>query len=164
MELVFLKKVKIYLDTSVISHLFAEDTPDKMTETNKLWNDLSNGVYDIFISILTLDEMRKCTEPKQTKMIEKLEEIEYEILVETDEITSLAHEYIKNGVLTPKSSDDCQHIAFAVASNCDLIVSWNFKHLVNFKTISKVKVVNAIHHYKEISIISPTMLIGDEDE
>ena len=162
--MIFLKKVKIYLDTSVISHLFAEDTPDKMTETVKLWNELAGGGYDVFISTLTLDEVRKCAEPKQSIMIEKLEEIEYEILVETDEIISLAQEYINNGVLTPKSNDDCQHIAFAVVSNCDLIVSWNFKHLVNFKTISKVKVVNAIYHYKEISIISPTMLIGDEDE
>ena len=159
-----MKKVKIYLDTSVISHLFAEDTPDKMTETNKLWNELSSGEYDIFISTLTLDEVRKCAEPKKSQMIEKLEELEYEILVETVEITDLAQEYINNSVLTPKSSDDCQHIAYAVASNCDLIVSWNFKHLVNFKTISKVKVVNAIHRYKEISIISPTMLIGGEDE
>ena len=159
-----MKKVKIYLDTSVISHLFAEDTPEKMMETNKLWNELLNGVYDIYISTLTLDEVRKCAEPKRSKMIEKLDEIDYDILVETVEITNLTHEYINNGVLTRKNNDDCQHIAFAVASNCDLIISWNFKHLVNFKTISKVKIVNAIHYYKEISIISPNMLIGDEEE
>jgi len=52
----------------------------------------------------------------------------------------------------------------AVIYNCDITISWNFKHLVNFKTINKVKVVNAIHLYKEISIISPTMLIEEADE
>ena len=66
-------------------------------------------------------------------------------------------------MLKEKSYDDCLHIAYAVIHHCDVIVSWNFKHLVNFRTIDKVKIVNAINRYKEISIISPTMLI-EEDE
>ena len=59
---------------------------------------------------------------------------------------------------------DCLHIATAVVNDCDLIVSWNFKHLVNYKTISKVRVVNAINRYKEIGIVSPTMLVEGEEE
>ena len=140
------------------------DTPDKMSDTNMLWDDLISAKYDVLVSTLTLGEIRKCSEPKQSKMIEKLDEVDYGILMETDEINVLAEKYINNGVLTSKSRDDCIHIAFAVVCNCDLIISWNFKHLVNFKTISRVKVVNAIHHYKGISIISPTMLIGGDNE
>ena len=45
--------------------------------------------------------------------------------------------------------------------NCDIIISWNFKHLVNYKTINKVKIVNAINHYKEISIMPPSMLLEE---
>ena len=96
-------------------------------------------------------------------IFEKLEQINFHILKETDEIFALTDEYVKGGVLNAKSRDDCMHIAYAVIYNCDIIISWNFKHLVNFKTISKVKVVNAIHLYKEISIISPTMLIEEAD-
>lgn len=39
------------------------------------------------------------------------------------------------------------------------MVSWNFKHLANVKTINKVKIVNAINWYREISIVPPTMLL-----
>jgi hypothetical protein len=109
--------------------------------------------------------MQKCSEPKRTKMVEKLDEIDFYVLEETDEISNLADEYIKNGVLTKKSISDCLHIAYAVVTNCDIIVSWNFKHLVNYRTINKVKIVNAVNNYKEISIISPIMLLeGEEDE
>jgi len=159
-----MKKLKIYLDTSVVSHLFADDTPDKMDDTNKLWEDFKAGKYEIFISAITAEEIQKCSEPRRSKMAERLGEIDFQVLEETDEINNLADEYLNNGVLTKKSMDDCLHIAYAVVMNCDIIISWNFKHLVNYRTINKVKIVNAVNHYKEISIISPTMLLEEVDE
>jgi len=159
-----MKKIKLYLDTSTISYLFAEDTPEKMNDTILLWKNLISGKYDIFISPVVINEIRKCAEPRQSTMFDKLEQINFHILEEKEEIFTLADEYIKGGILNAKSRDDCLHIAYAVIYNCDIIISWNFKHLVNFKTINKVKVVNAIHFYKEISIISPTMLIEEVDE
>ncbi|MCL1793933.1 MAG: type II toxin-antitoxin system VapC family toxin [Oscillospiraceae bacterium] len=161
-----MKKLKVYLDTSVVSHLFADDTPGKMEDTNKLWEDFKADKYDIYISALTAEEIQKCSEPKRTLMTDKLGEIDFQVLEETDEINNLADEYVNSGVLPKKSTDDCLHMAYAVVTNCDIIISWNFKHLVNYRTINKVKVVNTVNHYKEISIISPTMLLegGDENE
>ena len=159
-----MKKLKLYLDTSVISHLFADDTPEKMQDTNRLWEKLISDEYEIFISDVVINEMRLCAEPKRKQMLEKMRQIHFQVLSETDEITELAAEYVKGGVLKEKSLDDCLHIAYAVINNCDVIVSWNFKHLVNFKTINKIKVVNIIHRYKEINIITPTMLVEEEDE
>jgi len=92
-------------------------------------------------------------------LLEKLKLIKFQILPETDEVINLANEYIKGGVLKEKSIADCRHIAHAVIYHCDAIVSWNFEHLVNFKTINKVKVVNAMFHYKEMSIMPPTMFL-----
>jgi len=158
-----MRKIKFYLDTSIISHLFADDTPDKMIDTIRLWNDLINGKYKIYISDVVLNEVQHCPEPKRSQMLEKIRQIELTILHEDDEVKDLAIEYIKGGVLKEKSYDDCLHIAYAVIYHCDAIVSWNFKHLVNFKTINKIRIVNAINHYKELSIISPTMLVEEED-
>ena len=113
---------------------------------------------------MVIDEIRKCPEPRQSKMFEKLEQLKFQVLREADEVFLLADEYIKGGVLREKSRDDCLHIAYAVVYSCDAIVSWNFKHLVNFKIINKIRVVNTIHMYKEIGIISPTMLIEEDEE
>jgi len=158
-----MRKLKLYLDTSVISHLFSDDTPDKMADTTRLWEDCANGKYELYISDVVTNEVQQCPEPKLSLMLEKIRQVEFNILHETSEVKDLANEYIKAGVLKQKSYDDCLHIAFSVISNCDVIVSWNFKHLVNFKTIDKVKIVNTINRYREISIVSPTMLVEEED-
>ena len=153
-----MKKLKIYLDTSVISYLFAEDTPEKMEDTHLFWEDLINDKYDIFLSPVVLDEIQKCSETKRSDMFDKMKEIHYQILEKTDEVNLLAQKYLDSGALTEKSRNDCLHIAHAVIHNCDIIVSWNFKHIVNLKVINKIKAVNTINMYKEISIVSPVMM------
>jgi len=95
-----------------------------------------------------------------------MQEISYSLLQETDEVMGLASRYLEAGILPKKSFDDCQHIAYACVYNCDMIISWNFKHMVNYKTISGVKSVNALAGYKEMPIYTPTMLIlgGADDD
>ena len=92
------RKLKVYLDTSVISHLMQEDVPEK-------W------------------------------------QIQYESYDITKDVLDVAHQLIAMGVLTNKSFDDCQHIGAAVVNNCDCIISWNFKHIVNIKTIRGVRAI-----------------------
>jgi hypothetical protein len=64
-----------------------------------------------------------------------------------------------SGILREKDLDDCLHIAHAVVYGCDIILSWNFRHIVNDETKSKVKVVNAISRYNEIEIVSPDIFL-----
>jgi predicted nucleic acid-binding protein len=128
-----------------------------------LWQDLAKDEYDIFISPAVTEELDECGEPKRSQIYQKLREIKFQLLTKTSEVSHLANEYINHGALKKNSFDDCMHIAFAVVYNCDVIVSWNFKHLVNFRTINKVKIVNAINQYREISIITPTMLLKEGD-
>ena len=157
-----MRKLKIYLDTSVISHLFADDVPQKKFETEKFWGDIVSGKYDVFLSDTTITEIERNKEPLLSKLRKKLDNISFALINETDEISSLANLYISGGVLKQKNLDDCMHIASAVVTECDIIVSWNFKDFVNIKTIDGVKIVNTVNNYKEIRIMSPNMLIGGE--
>lgn len=101
-------------------------------------------------------------EPKRSIIADYLTEADFEILPITKEADELAQEIIRRGILTPKSLDDCTHIATAILNSCDIIVSWNFKHLVNIKTINGVREIVVSHYYKPIDIYSPTMLLkGD---
>jgi predicted nucleic acid-binding protein len=156
-----MRTLKIYLDTSVISHLDAPDAPDKMRDTLKLWEAIKQGEYEACISALVLQEIGHCFEPKQSVMREAIFGIT--LLEETTEVDALASRYIVSGILGQKNKADCVHIAFACVYNCDIIVSWNFKHLVNVKTISGVKGVNALEGYREMPIYTPTMLIDVEE-
>jgi hypothetical protein len=57
-----------------------------------------------------------------------------------------------------------QEVAVATVSKCDLIVSWNFKHIVHFDKITKYNAVNALHGYGKIGIFSPLEVIDYEDK
>ena len=160
-----MKKLKLYLDTSVISHLDAPEVPDKQADTRVLWDDIISGDYDVFLSYVGLNELAGCPEEKRDTLTEYLAQIQYKRIDYSDEIFTLAGEFIRLGILRQKSYDDAQHIAAAMVAGCDIVVSWNFKHMVNHRTIDGVKVISALTRYRDVSIYTPTMLLGgDEDD
>jgi len=72
-----MRKLRLYLDTSTISHLFADDTPDKMRDTNLLWDDIASEEYEILLSPVVMDEVGSCSEPKRGKMFDSLKQISF---------------------------------------------------------------------------------------
>ncbi len=158
-----MRKMKIYLDTSVISYLQQEDVPERMKETLNLWKQFEEGKYDIYLSQVTLDEVGECQEPKKTVLYEYLSRIQYTKLEITDEVLRVANQIVEMGILPPKSIDDCQHIATAVVHGCDYIISWNFKHIVNIKTIKGIRAITHLESYKDIDIMNPSILLGGEE-
>ena len=157
-----MEKLKVYLDTSVISHLMQEDVPEKMADTLKLWDMFRNGKYDVYLSTVTLEEVSDCPEPKRSQMYNYLEQINYTPIEITDDMSDIAQQIIDMGILTKKSYDDCQHIAAAVIYGCDCIISWNFKHIVNIKTIRGVRAITNLKGYKPIEILNPSVLLESE--
>ena len=157
------RKLKVYLDTSVISHLLQEDVPEKMEHTRKLWNMFQAGVYDVCLSSLTLKEVSDCPEPKRSMLRDYLKLINYSTFEITQETSDVARQLIKMWVLTEKSFDDCQHIGAAVINDCDCIISWNFRHIVNIKTIRGVRAITNLEGYRPIEIWSPSVLLESEE-
>jgi len=155
-----MKKLRIYLDTSVICHLDAPDRPERMADTLRLWNLIKTGEYDVVLSSVDFFELAKCSQEKRAVLAEFLTQIQYQNVDMTDDILVTAERFIELKVLTRKSYVDCQHIAAAIHAGCDLVVSWNFQHMVNVRTIKGAKVVTAAEGYKDILICSPNMLIG----
>lgn len=82
-----------------------------------------------------------------------------EIAAPTEAVIELQSNYINSGVVTEKSFDDALHVAIATVSKCDLIVSWNFKHIVHFDKIPKYNAVNVLNGYNNIGIYSPLEVI-----
>ena len=159
----FYNKLKIYLDTSVISYLEQNDAPEKMLETRQLWDLLKQGKYDIYVSDIVLEELSACAKEKQVLFGKYLGEIRFTVIETSEKTIELAEKIINFGVLKQKSYEDCQHIAAAILAGCDLITSWNFKHIVNVKTIKGIKIITTAEGYKDLMIYPPTALL-EEDE
>ena len=158
------RKIKVYLDTSVISYLDQQDSPEKMQETREVWERIKAGQYEIFISDVVLRELENCKDDeKRNRLLGCLSEIDYNLVIVDDDTTRLARKFVENGVLKKKSLPDCEHIAAAIIADCDIIISWNLKHIVNVKTIRGIKVITMAENYKDILIYQPPVLLGEEE-
>ena len=102
--------------------------------------------------------------PERVKTLSNDLQIDYEVLELTDEAVNLALEYIKNNVVGQASYDDCLHIAIATVAKLDLVVSWNFKHIVNIKRIRGYNGIDFKYADPAIEIRSPKDLINYENE
>jgi hypothetical protein len=79
-------------------------------------------------------------------------------------VLTLRQAYLAAGILSPTWADDAGHVAAATLGGADLIVSWNFKHIVHLDKIRLYNAVNALHGYQALEIRSPAEVIEYEDE
>ena len=93
-----------------------------------------------------------------------LDQISFERVIVDDQTLAVAEKFIDLGILKQKSFDDCRHIAAAIVFGCDAIISWNFKHIANPKTIVGTKAVTTLTGYKDLLIFTPTFLIEEGEE
>ncbi len=159
-----MKKLKIYLDSSIISYLYADDSQDKMRITQRLWEEIEQGLFETVISSFVIVELGKCQEPKRSMMLNKIQNSNIIELDVDEESAYLASKYIEHGVLSEKHYEDAFHIAAATVAKCHVLASWNFKHIVKVKTILGTNGINRIEGYGEIQLLSPDALIEEGDE
>lgn len=149
----------MYLDTSVISYLDQRDAPEQMLETLELWTLFRQKMYEVYISDIVMQEMSKCNPIKLKNLLYYLGQIDYTIVNANEKTDRLALKFIENGILKQKNFADCRHIAIAMLSGCHIITSWDFKHIVNAKTVEGANAIASMEGYKEILIYSPSMLL-----
>lgn len=153
------KRITLYVDTSVIGGYFDLEFAQ---ETQELFDNLANSRYDIMYSSVTEDELLNAP----TQVRELLETIPNNLKrrVElTEEAVKLADTYIAENVVGKTSREDCFHIALATINKADVLVSWNFKHIVNILRIRGYNAVNLKLGYSQIDIRSPKDIVNYED-
>jgi len=153
-----MKKLRIYIDTSVIGGYFDEEF---YIDTRLLFEEILKGEYQLVISDLTEKELVKA--PENVKTLLKDINLDFELIIVTQEAIDLATEYLKEKVVGSTSSDDCIHIATATINKVDLLISWNFKHIVNILRIRGYNSINLKNGYSPLEIRSPKDLINYEN-
>lgn len=79
-------------------------------------------------------------------------------------VLALADAYQMHGILTPKFNADGLHIALATSAEVDLLVSWNFRHIVHYDKIRLFTAVNLERGYKPLAIYSLREVASDEED
>jgi predicted nucleic acid-binding protein len=149
------KKLVLYLDTSVIGGYYDVEFEK---ETKILFEDIQKGVFDILYSEITEDELLDA--PMHVKkLFNSIPANCKRRVATTNEVILLADSYIDEKVVGETSRDDCYHIALATINKADILVSWNFKHIVNVLRIRGYNFVNIKYGYPVLDIRSPKEII-----
>lgn len=162
-------RLQIYLDTSVINFLFADDSPEKKEITIDFFdNFVKTEVYETFISDVVIAEIENTNDPnKRQTLLDVISNYPIEILdLNPDqemEIEELANNYVDAKIIPEKKIADALHIATSVICKINYLVSWNFRHLANVNKEKKVHIVNFKNNYRmDIRLITPLELIDYE--
>ena len=150
-----MKKYRIYVDTSVFGG--TQDLPFKEA-SQKFFERVEAGDFILLTSRLVLEELQGAPQSIQN-VYSKVPHFCKEVVELNEFALNLASAYVDAGVLGSASYADATHVATATLATADLIVSWNFKHIVNFDRIKKFNGVNALHGYAAIDIRSPQEVV-----
>ena len=161
-----MKRLKVYLDTSIINFLFADDSPDfKIVTEDFFANFVKPKIYDVFISDVVLDEIAMTeNETKRSQLLKVVQDYELPFEYFDNEADRLAKIYLNEKVIPEKKINDARHIGLATVKSFDILLSWNFKQLANVNRRNKVKIINEKEvNFYPLDLVTPIQLIYDED-
>ncbi len=148
--------MRIYIDTSVINGLYAEDAPWMREATVNFFAVARKNNYSMYASDLVIAEVERTPNPTtRKKLLNAVKRRRLKEILTTEECENLAQMYIKRDIIPHKYLPDALHIAIATVHKIPVMVSWNFKHIVRHKTRIGVNAVNKEHGFIQIDICSP---------
>lgn len=153
-------KPRIYADTSVIGGCLDAEFEEA---SRRLIDMFSKGEAILVLSDLTLVELQEAP-PDVQAVLDGVPEAHRESVELTEEATVLARRYIDAGIIGAAKRVDAQHIAIATISRVEVLVSWNFVHIVNLQRIRGYNSVNLRHGYPPIEIRTPQEVVRYEKE
>jgi predicted nucleic acid-binding protein len=157
-RLMAVRILNLYLDTSVIGGYFDEEFKEA---TRNLWSERDLGFYRFVTSPPVYQEIAGAPENVRDLLFSTF--TQDEVLPITLEVRESALAYLEQEVVPVRYADDALHVAIATVHQIKLIVSWNFKHMVNYHRESGFNGVNLLQGYPSIRILSPLELLHDDE-
>jgi predicted nucleic acid-binding protein len=150
---------RFYFDTSVFGGVYDKEFDEA---TLQLFERVHLGKVICVFSDLTETELSNAPETVRAHF-KSLPKQHIERVMVTDEILALASQYVAAKVVGQTSFDDCIHIATATIYKADILVSWNFRHIVNVYRIRGYNSINIRSNYQSLEIRSPKEILEYED-
>ena len=150
---------RVYVDTSVVGGYFDEEFSE---DTKPLFDELNKGRFKLLVSDILEAELLRAP-LFIIDFFNKLPKKHIEKVKLTAEAIELADRYIKAKVVGKTSRADCQHISIATLNHADVLVSWNFKHIVNLDKIRGYNGINFQLGYQMIEIRTPKEIFNYEE-
>lgn len=150
---------KIYIDTSVVGGIYDSEFD---VFTKMFFDKVFRGELKLLVSDLLETELVNAPNPV-LDFFQSLPDLQIQRISLSKDAIELAEMYIEEGVVGETSRADCRHIALATLNNADVLVSWNFKHIVNLRRIRGYNSINIREGFHTLEIRSPKELLEYEN-
>jgi predicted nucleic acid-binding protein len=155
---------RIYVETTIPSAYYTSRSAPEMVKqrdaTRRWWREAMH-TCELLSSIITLGELEEGQSehvPARIAMIRSLE-----LLSVTPDINQTARTYTQRKLMPSSPPTDALHLALASHYNCDVLVTWNYRHLANESKLHHIRLVNAQLGLPVPVIASPRRLLGEEN-
>lgn len=155
-----MKTQRIYLDTSVIGGCLDDEFA---IWSNALMKDIGIGLFRGVTSEIVEAEIADGPQNVREQYLKFLK-MNPEVLKISAEAIGLVNIYLKHKILTERYSNDMLHIALSTISDVDILVSWNFRHIVRYDKIRQFNAVNLEQGYHTLDIYSPREVTSYEKD
>jgi predicted nucleic acid-binding protein len=150
-----MKTLRVYVDTSVVGGCFDEPFQEA---SRALFRMVKEGKLRAVVSSLLIEELTEAP-PEVQKVLTELSSEGLEQVRVDEEAIELRDAYLAADVVGPARANDALHVALATVARADVIVSWNFKHIVHFDKIRGFNAVNLRQGYLPIEIRTPLEIV-----
>jgi hypothetical protein len=150
----------LYLDNSIVGGYFDAEFEGP---TRLLWQMAEKGKCRFVASVVTQQEA-VLAPPYVVKLFAQTFPDNSSLLDLSPRAEELATAYVAAGIVTKKCVDDARHVAIATTNGIGVLVSWNFKHLANYRRESGFNRVNVENGYPQIRILSPQELVYEDND
>ena len=145
-----MQELRVYIETSVWSHVFHDETPDFQRVTVEFLKQAKERVVVPYISTLVLDEVARADARRRDAILEEIAGVGPILLRRSQQADDLAGRYVQAGVLPPSDELDALHVAISTVCEMDVLASWNQRHLANIRRRDLFNSVNRVAGYRKM--------------
>lgn len=151
-----MRKAEVYVETSVWGAAADVEPASYRVAAQRLFDRTDD--FSFFISQTVLREVGEAPTAVRDIVETLIARVNPVPLVITDEVLSLAEEYLSRGLFTPAYRNDAVHVALASSYAVDYLASYNFRHIVAVSRRRLIQATNVILGHKSPEIVSPEEL------
>ncbi len=152
------ERLRVYVDTSVIGGCLDLEFQDW---SRRLIRDFELRTHEAVISDVVVAEISRAPHGVQ-RYLGRILDAGAEVLRVSENSLKLLGAYERAKVLPSRFRNDMLHIAIATVAGADVLVSWNFRHIVRLDKIRQFNAINVDQGYTELAIYSPREVVSHE--
>jgi hypothetical protein len=154
-------KPTIYIETTIPSYYFnsREDAELKvLSKWTREWWDERRHEANLVTSLAVIEELSGGNHPFKKEKLALMDKIP--LLPVTQKAIDVARVYVARKAMPNDPKGDALHLALASVYKCDMLLSWNCRHIVNYQKAGHLKQLNGELRLGVPMLLTPMELLN----